>query len=194
MPETETAPAATNTPAATPEAPTPQVDPAKELETLRAKYERAQKDLAKFRTRAEEVEAAQKEAEEKALAEKSLAEQLEAVKSKLAEQEQAAQAAAERATAAERKAALTGKVADPDLALLALDPERHLNEDGSVNVDALLADRPVLAPTKPSVPGTPGAGGSLNTRTITNAALQEQIKNARTRSERIALQRQLQKG
>src|SRR5690606_41781900 len=58
-----------------------------ELEKLTAKYERAKADLAKFRTRAEEVEAAKKAAAERALAEKSLEEQLAAFKAKVRSEE-----------------------------------------------------------------------------------------------------------
>lgn len=64
-------------------------------------------------------------------------------------------AAAETAT---RTAALAGKVADPALALKALDPTKHLNEDGTVKVEALLADHPALAPTG-TVAATAADGG-----------------------------------
>lgn len=60
--------------------------------------------------------------------------------------QQAIEAAEARATAAERRAALTGHVADAVAALKLLDPEKHLNDDGTVNTDALLADYPFLKP------------------------------------------------
>src|SRR5690606_2927555 len=123
-----------------------------ELDKQVAKNERLRKDLDKFRTRADEVTAAQKAAEEKALAEKTLAEQVEALKAQLVEKDKAAQEAAEKALTAERRAALTGKVADATAALKLLDPDKHLTEDGQVNVDALLADYSFLA-TKPQTVG-----------------------------------------
>jgi len=59
-------------------------------------------------------------------------------------------------TAAERRATLTGKVADPTAALRLLDEEEHLDADGNVNVKALLETYPFLAPAGGSV-DLPGA-------------------------------------
>lgn len=81
---------------------------------------------------------------------------------KVAELEKAAADAASKAVAADRRAALTGKVADPVAALKLLDETKHLTDDGVVNVDAILADYPFLAPSKPSQVATPGAGGVIN--------------------------------
>lgn len=145
----------TTTPAETQPAP---VDPAAELEALRAKYERAQADLNKFRTRADEVEAARKAAEEKALAEADAVKKAELLAAKVAELEKAAADATAKAAAAERRAALTGKVSDLDLALAVAD--RHTT-DGVLDVDALLAAHPSLAVTKPGQTATPGAGGTI---------------------------------
>lgn len=130
-------------------------DPAKELEALKAKYERAQADLTKFRTRADEVEAAKREIEEKALQEKELAEQLKHWQTKAQELEQQTQAEREARTRAERIAALTGKVADPKAAIKLLE-DKHLSDDGGVNVDALLADYGFLAPSKQTTDATRG--------------------------------------
>jgi hypothetical protein len=121
-----------------------------EFKALQAKYERAQKDLAKFRTRAEEVEAAQKTAEAERLKQAPLEERLKALE---AEREELAR----RAVNAERLASITGKVADPKAALKLLD-DAHLTEDG-VNVDALLRDYPFLAPQPAGTSPTKGAGG-----------------------------------
>lgn len=144
MPDTEKPTTETKAPEA--EAATPTVEElTAQLETLTGKYERAQKDLGKFRTRADELEAARKTAEEKALSEKGLQEQLDATRKQLTEKEQAAADAAARATAAERRAALAGKVADPTAALKLLDETKHLDSDGQVKVDDLLKDYPFLA-------------------------------------------------
>jgi hypothetical protein len=121
-----------------------------EFKALQAKYERAQKDLAKFRTRAEEVESAQKTAEAERLKQAPLEERLKALE---AEREELAA----RALRAERLASITGRVADPKAALKLLD-ETHVTEDG-VNVDALLKDYPFLAPQAPGTSPTKGAGG-----------------------------------
>lgn len=153
-PETA-APEAATTP---PVAEAAQVDPAQELEALKAKYSKAQADLTKFRTRADEVAAAQKAAEEKALAEADATKKAELLAAKVAELEKAAAEATAKAAAAERRAALTGKVSDLDLALAVAD--RHTT-DGVLDVDALLAAHPSLAPGKPGVTPTPGAGGTI---------------------------------
>lgn len=149
------APEAATTP---PVAEAAQVDPAQELEALKAKYSKAQADLTKFRTRADEVEAARKAAEEKTLAEADAVKKAELLTAKVAELEKAAAEATAKAAAAERRAALTGKVSDLDLALAVAD--RHTT-DGVLDVDALLAAHPSLAPSKSGVTPTPGAGGTI---------------------------------
>lgn len=186
MTDTNPAPAATETSTE----PLTQADLAKEIETLKAKNDRLLKDVQTHRTRADELKAAQAEAEAKALAEKGLSEQVEVLKARLSEQETAAQAAAARATAAERKAALTGRVVDPEAALKLL-TDKHLSEDGSVNVDALLGDYAFLAPSKGSQPATSGAGGVLPSKHVAVAALTEELSAARTRQDRIRIQRQI---
>lgn len=131
-------------------------DPIAELEALRAKYERAQKDLTKFRTRAEEVEAAQKAAEEERMKAAPLEERLKAFEVEKQEWTKRAEEAERARVTAERKAALTGKVADANAALKLLD-EAHLDTDGNVNVDALLHAYPFLAPTQPGRAPVPAA-------------------------------------
>lgn len=97
------------------------------------------------------------EAEAKKAAEEAAkrAQMDEAERLKAEKEELEAKLNAERAArlAAERRAALTGKVADPNAALKLLE-DKHLNEDGSVDVDALLKDYPFLAaqPTQPAKP------------------------------------------
>lgn len=129
-----------------------------EIETLRAKYERAQKDLIKFRTRAEEVEAAQKAAEQERLSKAPLEEKLAALEAEREKLTKQAQEAETRRVTAERTAALTGKVADPKAALKLLD-EHHVTDDG-VNIDALLKDYPFLAPSSSGTVNIPGSRGA----------------------------------
>lgn len=162
MSDDNPAPEATNP---TPEAPTAQdatgTSPQDELEALRAKYERAQADIKKFRTRADEVEQAKKAAEEEALKQKTLEEQLEAYKRQAAEASEKLSAAEQARITAERRASLTGKVRNADAALKLLDPDKHLTADGQVNVDALLRDFDFLAAT-PERPVAPTAMGAPN--------------------------------
>ncbi|AFZ66075.1 capsid assembly scaffolding protein Gp46 family protein [Deinococcus peraridilitoris] len=74
-------------------------------------------------------------------------------------------AAEDRVTAAERRAALTGKVVNADAALKLMDPDKHLDAEGNLNVDALLKDHPYLAPTTQSAGATApnGGGGTQQT-------------------------------
>lgn len=132
-----------------------QVDPVQELAALKAKYERAQKDLQTFRTRAEQVEAAQKAAADKALAEADATKRAELLQARVAELEKAQADALAKATAAERRAALAGKVVDPVAALKLLDATRHLDGDGNPDVEKILADYPFLAPCKSDTLATP---------------------------------------
>lgn len=169
------APEATTPPVETQPA---QVDPAQELEALKAKYERAQADLTKFRTRADEVTAAQKEAEAKALAEADATKKAELLAAKVAELEKAAAEAAAKAVAAERRAALTGKVVDPTAALKLLDPEKHLDSDGNVNTEALVADYPFLKAGAVIAPATSGSGTNPKPPTPT-AAVDALLKSGR---------------
>jgi hypothetical protein len=126
----------------------PTTDPAAELEALRAKYERAQADITKFRTRADEVIAAQKAAEEERMKAAPLEERLKAYEAKEQEWTKKAEEAERARVNAERRASLTGKVADANAALKLLD-DAHLDKDGNVNVDALLTAYPFLAPAQP---------------------------------------------
>ena len=115
-----------------------------EFTALQAKYERAQKDLTKFRTRAEEVEAAQKAAEEERLKAAPLEERLKALEAERDE-------FAKRATTAELTAQLTGKVIDPQAAI-------RLWEDG-MTVEAFVEKYPFMAPQPTGPTPTRGAGG-----------------------------------
>lgn len=145
------------------------------LEISEGKRKTLLDDVNKHRTRADELEAAnaareaalakQAEAEEKTV---TTQEQLKTIQEQLAtlqaeREETAAQLAAEaeRATLAERRAALTGKVADVDLALAVFNPEKHVLEDGGLNVDALLEAHPVLAPVEQRAPVLSSARGGV---------------------------------
>lgn len=193
MPDPTPAPEATNPAPTAPES-QPPVDPAAELEALKVKYAKAQADLGKFRTRADEVAAAQRAAEEKALAEADAVKRAELLQAKVTELEKAQADALAKATAAERRAALAGKVIDPAAALKLLDDTRHLDGDGNIDIEKMLTDYPFLAPSKAgSTPVTPGAGGTLNGKTAALATLQERLEKARSREERIALQDEILK-
>ncbi len=123
------------------------------VETFDREYvEKLRKENATYRTKAKK---AAEEAERARLeAERSKLDELERLKAEKADAEKRAAEIEARAVAAERRAALTGKVADPAAALKLLDPDAHLTEAGDVNVDALLKDYPFLAP--------PQAAGGVN--------------------------------
>lgn len=98
---------------------------------------------------------AQAAEEAKKAAERAQLDEVERVKAEKADIEQRAQAAEARAVAAERKATLAGKVSDLDLALAVA--EKHTTEDGTVDVDALLAAHPSLKPVTPGATPITGA-------------------------------------
>lgn len=107
---------------------------------------------------AREKKKAEKAAREAFEAERKKADMSEIERAKAEAEEVRQQLEQERAarTAAERRAALTGKVADPQAALRLLDEDQHLDGDGNVNVKALLETYPFLAPQGGSV-DLPGA-------------------------------------
>lgn len=83
----------------------------------------------------------------------------ERVKAEKAAAEKRAEEAEARAVAAERRAALAGKVSDPEAALKLLDPDKHLDASGNVNTTALLKSYPFLAPNYQPTTASGGAGG-----------------------------------
>lgn len=166
-------------------------------ETFDREYvEKLRKENATYRTKAKAAEEAAAKA--RLDAERQKLDEVERLKAEKADADKRVAELEAKATAAERRAALTGKVADPTAALKLLDPEQHLTEDGSVNVDALLETYPFLAPGKtPTQASTPGAGGNIASKQTQLASLQDQLKNAKNMAERVSLQRQiheLQKG
>lgn len=88
------------------------------------------------------------ESEREEVEKRARMDEAERLKADLADRDKRIAEAEAKATAAERRASLTGKVADPAAALKLLDEEKHLTADGTVNVDALLKSYPFLAPTQ----------------------------------------------
>lgn len=132
------------------------------VETFDREYvERLRKENANYRTKAKQAEEAAAKA--KIDAERQKLDEVERLKAEKADSDKRLAEIETRAVNAERKAALTGRVADPTAALKLLDPDKHLT-DGEVNVDALLATYPFLAPAPAGV-NIPGA------RTSKTAAL-----------------------
>jgi len=145
------------TPVVAPEAPA--LDLAAQLEAITAKYERAQKDLQKFRTRADEVEASKKALEDETLKQKTLEEQIAVLNARAEAAEAKAQEAEQARVMAQRTASLTGKVADPKAALKLLE-DAHLTSEGDVDVGALLGAYPFLAPAPAVKPGVASANAT----------------------------------
>ena len=177
-----TTPPAAETTVTTPPV-TTEVDYKAEAEKLQAKYSAAQADLAKFRTRDEQVKTAEAAAETERLRNAPLEDRLKALEAERATEK--AELVTERAarTAAERKAALTGKVIDPDAALRLLDDE--FITDGTVDTDAFLKKFPFLAPaavptdkprTPPANPGGKSAGAGLTKQAIGEMSAEEYQK------------------
>ena len=151
----------------------PQTSEREELtpEAARAQLEKARKDAARYRqelrSAQEELErftSERQEAERKRLEEAPLQERLEVLEREREGFAKRAEAAEAARVAAQRVAELTGKVADPKAALRLLEDD-HVTEDGGVDVEALLAAYPFLAPrerpsavTAGSAPAGPGRG------------------------------------
>lgn len=135
-------------------------------ETFDREYvEKLRKENASYRTKAKEAQEAAEKA--KTDAERAKLDDIERLKAEKADIEKRAAEAEARAVAAERRAALTGKVADPQAALKLLE-DTHLDDDGQVNVEALLEAYPFLAPQQDTkrvdLPGQktmPGPKGDL---------------------------------
>ncbi len=166
---------------------TPEVDVA----ALQAKYERAQADIKKYRTRADEVEASKKLIEQETLKQRTLEEQITALTEQAAKAEERAVTAEKARVTAQHIAAATGKVADPQKALR-LAEEKHFDDDGVFLVDAFLADNPFMTIKIAGPTPTVGAGGSNPSATaVKRSELQGRLEKARTRQERISLDRQI---
>lgn len=155
--------------------------------------EKLRRENAKYRTRAQELEEQRKAEEQKRLEQAPLEERLKALEAEREQLTQAAKEAEERRIQAERRAAFAGKVVDPDAAIKLIDPDKHLDADGNVLVDAFITDRPYMATPASGTQPTRGAGSGLDARRTQRAALEDAIKNARTRHERVALTERLQR-
>lgn len=155
----------------TPEVTTPTQPQDAPVETFEREYvEKLRKENASYRTRAKDAEDALAAA--KTAVEREKLDEVERVKAEKADIEKALEAERAARTSAERRASLTGKVIDPEAALKLLNPETHLDEDGNVNVEALLETHPFLAPTKTHAPATPGASGLPPNRALTLEKIQ----------------------
>ena len=141
MTDHDPAPEATATTPTQEEGTTPTLSHADALAALEA----ARKEAASYRTKLKAAQDATTAAQ--TAAERAKLDEIERIKAERADAESKAAAAEARATAAERRATLTGKVADPTAALKLLDEAKHVNEDGTVDPEKLLADYPVLKPT-----------------------------------------------
>ena len=139
-------------------------DMARELTKVRT-------EAAKWRTKLREREKADEEAAEaKRQAELTLEQR---VKEAEAKAQDAMTAAETRVLNAERRAALAGKVANPERVMRLMDDVSEYFDGSEPNVDAILAAFPEYAPnTRPVAPAPDGAPGPRAKR-IT----QEQLKN-----------------
>ena len=100
----------------------------------------------------------------KAEAEKAKLATEERLKLEREEAEEARTAAEEKARVAGWRADLKGEVRDVNAALKLIDPEKHLDADGNVNLRALLKDYDFLAPVSRTAPG----GGGPQDKTATD--------------------------
>ena len=119
----------------------------------------AQPDIDKIIQKRLDRERKKWEAERDEVEKRARMDEAERLKADLADRDKRIAEAEAKAVMAERRASLTGKVADPTAALRLLDDD-HLTDDGAVNVDALLKAYPFLAPTPTGPTPTRGAGGS----------------------------------
>lgn len=131
---------------------------AKRLEILERELKEARAEAAKRRT------------ENKTLAQE--AEAKKTLEQRLAELEKAHQEAQAKALQAERKAALVGKVVDPEAAL-ALLTDQYIGEDGSIKLDEFLQRYPFLKTQQPprDVGGPSNPGSSVQPLANLEAAL-----------------------
>jgi hypothetical protein len=158
-------------------------DTTSELEALRAKYQKAQEDIKRFRTRAQEVEEARRQAEEAKLASQPLEERLKALESEkqsLAQtlEQKEAELAVRELRGQLRDAGVPKETLDDalDLYLAAVD---RAPEGEEPELADFLKSRPYLVPnTKapPTLPGAPsgvGAGKSLTKESLARMTPEE---------------------
>lgn len=136
-------------------APQPPENPNAAPDELAKRLEILERELKEAR-----AEAAKRRTENKALAQE--AEAKKTLEQRLAELEKAHQEAQAKALQAERKAALVGKVVDPDAAL-ALLTDQFVGEGGEIKLEEFLKRYPFLKPQAPRElggPSNPGASQS----------------------------------
>jgi hypothetical protein len=158
-------------------------DTVTELEALRAKYQKAQEDIKRFRTRAQEVEEARRQAEEAKLASQPLEERLKALESEkqsLAQtlEQKEAELAVRELRGQLRDAGVPKETLDDalDLYLAAVD---RAPEGEEPELADFLKTRPYLVPSTkapPTLPGAPsgvGAGKSLTKESLARMTPEE---------------------
>jgi hypothetical protein len=158
-------------------------DTTSELEALRAKYQKAQEDIKRFRTRAQEVEEARRQAEEAKLASQPLEERLKALESEkqsLAQtlEQKEAELAVRELRGQLRDAGVPKETLDDalDLYLAAVD---RAPEGEEPELADFLKTRPYLVPSTkapPTLPGAPsgvGAGKSLTKESLARMTPEE---------------------
>ena len=159
-------------------------------EAMKAELERARREAAKYRTRAKELVDA-KAAEDEAKRQAALTAEQRAVDAE-AKAAAAIAAADARAVAAERRASLAGIVTKPERVLRLMDDVDRYFPDGVPDRDRILADFSEYTPDAGRIVA-PSAGGPAGTaaKQATIVGLQERLGTARTRQERVTLQRQI---
>lgn len=153
---------------------------ARENARLAAELSRVQIERDGYKTTAEQATTATSKATE-------LEKELEALRVRANDLEAQSAALTAEKTTNERKNALEGKVSNADMALKLLDPAKHVDGDGKVKLESLLADYPALAPAGIAVstaPAEPIAGGraisldqalSSNDNSAINAAFDAEL-------------------
>lgn len=121
---------------------------------------------------------------------KELQTQLEALKADYETLKSQKEALDMEKTTSERKSALEGKVSNADMALKLIDSEKHVDAEGKIKLESLLADYPTLAPagiavsTAPAEPIIAAGGGraisldqalSSNDNSAINAAFDAEL-------------------
>jgi hypothetical protein len=102
-----------------------------------------QEDFNRALARERKAWEAKAEADKQIALERAKMDETERTKAELEQERQEKATALDRATRAERKAELTGKVSDVNLALKVLEA-KHFNEDGSPNLEAITTEYPSL--------------------------------------------------
>jgi DNA repair exonuclease SbcCD ATPase subunit len=172
-------------------------DTTSELEALRAKYQKAQEDIKRFRTRAQEVEEARRQAEEAKLASQPLEERLKALESEkqtLAQslEQKEAELAVRELRGQLRDAGVPKETLDDalDLYLAAVD---RAPEGEEPELADFLKSRPYLVPNTKAPPTLPGAPSGVGAGRTSLAQQAEEARNAGNIALYIALSEKAKK-